>query len=320
MKVLSLGYLGIGAPDPQQWLTYGTEILGLMPARALPGEDWGVPMVGSGPASGGSGVGEDGSVYLKMDEQQWRIAVHPSQDNAGLMYMGLELAGAQELREAVLELQGQDIKAEMGSAEQARQRSVSGIAYTQDPAGNKIELYYGPTKDFNFESPRQMQFLTGDKGLGHMNLFVADLDACRSFYSDLLGFKLSDYMEFAPGMSVEFYHCNGRHHTLGLSKVGDLNALHHLMLETTDIDMVGRCLDRVQKAGIKVTSTLGRHVNDNILSFYMSSPFGFEVEIGYDGVVVDENWRPRQFVEGDVWGHQGLDPIAIKETADNIKV
>ena len=36
MKIKGLGYVGYGAPDPSQWLKFGTEIIGAMPARALP--------------------------------------------------------------------------------------------------------------------------------------------------------------------------------------------------------------------------------------------------------------------------------------------
>lgn len=75
---------------------------------------------------------------------------------------------------------------------------------------------------------------------------------------------------------------NPRHHTIGLTRVGPINGLHHLMLECETIDNILKCYDdRVNDAGIRVTSTLGRHTNDNMLSFYMSSPFGFEIEMGW---------------------------------------
>ena len=322
MNIRGLGYVGVGAPDPKQWLDYGVNILGLMPARALPGEAWGMPMdPTSGPASDGSGVGEDGAVYLKMDDRQWRIAVHPSKDNAGIMYIGLEVASAQDLDEVLSELSAAGISAKLGSAEEAQKRSVTGIAFSQDPAGNPIEFFYGPTIDKKFSSSQGMDFVTGDStsgdlGMGHMNLLVADLKASQDFYIKVLGFKLSDYIGFGPDMSANFYHCNARHHSIGLTRVGEFNALHHIMLEVDNIDQVAQCLERAEAAGITITSTLGRHTNDNILSFYMSSPFGFEVEVGCDGVLVDENWLPSEFCEGDVWGHKGLDPESITAAAE----
>ena len=84
------------------------------------------------------------------------------------------------------------------------------------------------------------------------------------------------------------------------------------MLELENIDLVGQCLERVEAAGLQITSTLGRHANDRMLSFYMASPFGFELEIGCEGLRIDEQWTPAEFVEGDIWGHRGLDPETIQ--------
>lgn len=313
MKVRALGYVGIGVPDPAACLDYATRILGLMPARACPGEEWGMPAVpGSAPASGGSGIAADGSVYLKMDDWQWRIGVHPCAGRAGLLYLGFELASALELEQAVAELCAAGCEARAGSEAEARGRAVTGIAYTRDPMGNPLELFYGPTKDRKFVSPAGMEFVAGPLGVGHVNLLAAPLARARDFYTRVLGFRLTDYIRFGPGDSANFFHCNARHHSIGLLKVGELGGVHHLMLEARDIDMVGRCLQRVEEADIRITSTLGRHANDRMLSFYMASPFGFEVEVGCDGLRVDEHWTPGEFVEGDIWGHRGLDPETIQ--------
>lgn len=315
MDIRALGYVGIAAPSPAACLDFGTRILGLMPARACPGEDWGMPAVpGSGPASAGSGLRADGSVFLKMDDWQWRLAVHPRAGRAGLLYLGLEVAGPLELEAALAELRAAGVAAREGTPEEARLRAVSGIAHTEDPMGNAIELFYGPVKDRKFLSPSGMQFLTGALGLGHLNLMAPCLDAARDFYTRVLGFRLTDYIRFGPaGDSANFFHCNARHHSIGLLKVGEFPGVHHLMLESVDVDGVGRCLQRVEDAGIQVTSTLGRHSNDRMLSFYMASPFGFEVEIGCDALQLGPDWTPCEFVEGDVWGHRGLDPETIQK-------
>jgi 3,4-dihydroxy-9,10-secoandrosta-1,3,5(10)-triene-9,17-dione 4,5-dioxygenase len=314
MKIKGLGYIGVGANEPKDWLPYATDIIGLMPARAVAGEAWGTPaQPWAGPASKGSGIAPDGSVYLKMDDWQWRIAVHPGQ--AGLRYLGFEVAGPIELEQALEELTRAGLPAEMGSESQSRGRAVSGIGYTRDPAGNAIELFYGPTIDRKFKSPQRATFDTGDMGLGHANLLVDDLSAAQQFYTRVLGFRLTDYIRFGDNMSANFYHCNPRHHSIGLTRVGPINGLHHVMLQVTHSDDVGRCLDRVTAANIPVTSTLGRHINDRMLSFYMRSPSGFDIEIGCEAIRVGEDWTPYEFVEGDIWGHKGLNPESIQRAA-----
>ncbi|MCP4904497.1 MAG: hypothetical protein GY910_05915 [bacterium] len=77
-------------------------------------------------------------------------------------------------------------------------------------------------------------------------------------------------------------------------------------------------LDRATRDDIPITSTLGRHKNDQMLSFYMQSPGGFDVEIGTGGLRVGTDWVAHEFCEGDVWGHQGLTAEAIlKSTLRN---
>ena len=202
MKIKSVGYMGIGAPEPQAWLSYGTDILGMMPARSVPGQGWGMPQ-GDEPVNR-SGVAADGTVYLKMDERQWRIAVHPHEDNRGILYLGLELEDQAALEQAVAQLRERGIDVAMGSAQDAFARAVSGIAYLNDPAGNALELFYGPTTDYNFCSPfAGQEFVAGHLGIGHLNLFVDDLPANFDFYTQVLGFKLSDYIRFGPDNALQ---------------------------------------------------------------------------------------------------------------------
>lgn len=321
MQIKSLGYIGVGAAKPADWLSYGSDIIGIMPARAVPGESWGMPADPSaGPQSGGSGVAEDGSVYLKMDDYQWRVAVHPHESNHGLHYLGFETAGEREFDASLEALAQAGVSVSDGSAQEAAERAVRGLAHFKDPSGNRLELYHGPTLDFNFTSPHLGKtFLTGGLGLGHLNFFVSDLQASLDFYCHVLGFKLSDYIRFGPDMSANFLSCNGRHHTIGLMDVGGVDALHHLMLEVTEVDQVGISLDRAEQAQVPISSSLGRHKNDNMLSFYMKSPSGFDVEVGTGGLIIDETWTTREFVEGDIWGHKGLTVDAISETADTLQ-
>lgn len=317
MRIKSLGYLGVNVTDPKQWLSFATDVVGAMPARAVPGEAWG--MAGqenpTGPASAGSGVAEDGSVYIKLDEWQWRVAAHPD-SQPGIRYIGFEVHDQLQLEAAAAELEAAGHMARMGTPEEASRRSVTGLLHSQDPAGNPLEFFYGPTMDFNFVSPQPgTQFVAGGYGLGHLNLFVKDLSACFAFYTRVLGLQLTDYIRFGEAASVQFLRCNARHHSIALVAGMGIDGAHHLLFEMASIDQVGRALDRAMRRNTRITSTLGRHINDNMLSFYMESPLGFDVEVGCDGMLVDDNWTAREFCEGDVWGHQGLTAEAIQQVA-----
>jgi 3,4-dihydroxy-9,10-secoandrosta-1,3,5(10)-triene-9,17-dione 4,5-dioxygenase len=78
----------------------------------------------------------------------------------------------------------------------------------------------------------------------------------------------------------------------------------HLMIEVRDADDVGLCLDRALRRKVPMSATLGRHVNDLMLSFYMKTPGGFDVEFGCEGRQVhDENWIARESTAVSLWGH-----------------
>jgi 3,4-dihydroxy-9,10-secoandrosta-1,3,5(10)-triene-9,17-dione 4,5-dioxygenase len=313
MEIHGLGYVGVASPEPEAWLCFATEVVGLMPARVLPGEDFAVAGAESGaPASRGSGIAADGSVYLKADDHQWRVAVHPGK-SMGLAYLGFELADGPAFDRALEELTQQGIEVQESDAKLASARGVRRLAQLRDPADNALELFCLPASDRHFLSPQGAEFLTGALGLGHVNLLVPNLQECIDFYTGALGFRLSDFIEFGPGLASHFFRCNPRHHSLGLTCVGEHRGLHHLMLEMKELDDVGQALDRAKAAGIPITSTLGRHKNDHMLSFYMQSPAGFDVEIGTGGRLCGDDWLAHEFCEGDIWGHEGLTAEAILE-------
>ena len=287
MELQGLGYVGITVPEPSEWLTFGTEVLGMIPAR------------------GGSGVGPDGSVYLKMDDWQWRVGVHAG-ERSGIAYLGFPVRDGAALDRAIDELAAKGVTATRGTAEDCAARGVQGLAWLTDPAGYRIELFFGPVIDLDFDSPKGAEFLTGELGMGHVLLFVADMDANLAFYRDLLGMTRSDYFNAGPGASLHFLRATPRHHTIGLIHVAPFDAVHHLMFETPSIDHVGATLDRANDAGLPITSSLGRHVNDRMVSFYMKAPGGLDVEVGYDGVLCGDDWVDHEAIGGDPWGHRGL--------------
>ena len=62
----------------------------------------------------------------------------------------------------------------------------------------------------------------------------------------------------------------------------------HLMIEVAALDDVGRALDRCTRRGAPVSASLGRHANDLMVSFYVRTPGGFDIEYGTDGRLVDD--------------------------------
>jgi 3,4-dihydroxy-9,10-secoandrosta-1,3,5(10)-triene-9,17-dione 4,5-dioxygenase len=83
------------------------------------------------------------------------------------------------------------------------------------------------------------------------------------------------------------------------------------MVETNSIDDVGSCLDIVTERGIELTSALGKHTNDHMVSFYMRNPSGFGLEYGWGGRLIDDRiWQVNTYDRANIWGHrrQGQQP------------
>ena len=60
----------------------------------------------------------------------------------------------------------------------------------------------------------------------------------------------------------------------------------------------------VRPAGAPVSATLGRHANDLMVSFYVRTPGGFDIEYGTDGRLVDDaTWISRETTAVSLWGH-----------------
>ncbi|GAA5119496.1 VOC family protein [Haloechinothrix salitolerans] len=291
MKIRSVGYVGVNATDIGAWREYAEGVLGVQVQ---------------------SDSADDG-LLLKVDDYQWRIAVHEAQTD-GLAYIGLELANARDFDTALEELREAGVTVRVGDDEELKTRSVRRLAAFQDPAGNNLEIYYGPTIDYNFISPHGVRFVTGEMGFGHAVLMIeADkYEQCHDFYVQQLGFRVSEYTTLGPA-EVCFLHCNRRHHSIALARA-PVTACQHIMLEVEELDMVGQGLDRAQDTGVPITTSLGRHRNDNMLSFYMRNPSGFDLEFGWDALQVDDDtWVVSDWEGGDVWGHRGLESLLDDE-------
>lgn len=281
MVATSLGYLAVASPDAKKWLEFGPEVLGMEAVEA-----------------------DTGSVLLRMDDADHRIAVQQGDRNR-MLYMGWDV-GSEDALEVVKELLGKrGIPFEVGTDEDRGARGVLGFLALKDPSGLRHELFYGQkVVPGSFRPGRPMsRFITGVQGLGHVVLATPDLAQADRFLRGVLGFKKSD--EIYTFIDLWFYHCNPRHHSIALTPMPGVRGLHHVMVEVADLDDVGCAYDLCMSRNIPLSMTLGRHVNDRMVSFYVRTPSGFDLEYGWGAATVDdETWTVAQYDRPSVWGHQ----------------
>ncbi|MGY4100213.1 iron-dependent extradiol dioxygenase HsaC [Nocardia sp. R16R-3T] len=292
MGIRSLAYLRIEATDIAAWRAYGLEVLGMVEGKGTDPE----------------------SLYLRMDEFPARLVVVPGEKDR-LRVSGWETANAAELQDIRDRLDAAGVPFKDGTAPDKADRRVHELISFEDPSGNTLEAFHGVALEHRRVVSRHgHRFVTGEQGLGHVVLSTSDDAAALSFYRDVLGFRLRDSMRLPPQLVgrpadgepawLRFFGCNARHHSLGLLPMPTPSGIVHLMVEVEGSDDVGLCLDRALRKKVKMSATLGRHVNDKMLSFYMKTPGGFDVEFGCEGLAVDDaDWIARESTAVSLWGH-----------------
>ena len=300
MSIRSLAYMRIEATDMAAWREYGLKVLGMVEGK------------GSDPDA----------LYLRMDDFPARLVIFPGEQDR-LSVSGWETANAAELQEVRDNLSAAGVAFKEGTAEQLQDRRVDELISFEDPSGNTLEAFHGAALEHRrVVSPYGHKFVTGEQGLGHVVLSTTDDEASLRFYRDVLGFRLRDSMRLPPQMVgrpadgkpawLRFFGCNPRHHSLAFLPMPTPSGIVHLMIEVENSDDVGLCLDRALRKKVKMSATLGRHVNDLMLSFYMKTPGGFDIEFGCEGrQVEDESWIARESTAVSLWGHDfsvGMQP------------
>ena len=289
MTIKALGYLVIETKDLDKWDTFLCDVVGLMRADHS----------------------EEGATHYRVDDRIFRFRIQNG-DHDRLLAAAYELTSdsfdnvLQDIREAGGEV-------ETASDEEAKARGVTRLVRTTDPAGNGLEFYCGDQQaDKPFESPLGMDpFVTGDMGLGHAVFAAPEFEKSHEFYR-AIGFADTDLPSFqlmgpdGPAMRFAFMHAqNGRHHSVAIGEMPPTDAgCVHVMLETGSMDDMGRAFDRAQSAGCKISATIGKHTNDEVTGFYVQTPGGFDLEIGFAGLVIDPaNWKATAHDTVSQWGH-----------------
>jgi 3,4-dihydroxy-9,10-secoandrosta-1,3,5(10)-triene-9,17-dione 4,5-dioxygenase len=296
--ISSLGYLRVESADVAAWREFGVRILGMVEGR--------------GP--------EQNTVYLRMDDFPARLVIVPGTQER-LLASGWEVRDASALAAVARALSDAGVAFKPGTAEELATRRVADMLRVEDPAGNVLEVFCGAALEHRpAASSYGNRFVTGAMGMGHVVLPVPPgSTAAYDFYTEVLGFRLRDSMrmpaEFFGGTADDppawfrFLGCNPRHHSLALAPMPSPQGIIHLMIEVATLDDVGRALERCSKRGAPVSATLGRHANDLMVSFYVRTPGGFDIEYGFDGLQVDDaTWISRESTAVSLWGHTFAGP------------
>jgi catechol 2,3-dioxygenase-like lactoylglutathione lyase family enzyme len=172
---------------------------------------------------------------------------------------------------------------------------------TQGPPAT-TEIYNAPGRSARV-GRRSPAVLRNDpvqpRKLGHVVITTTNVSATSAFFTDLIGFKISDYI----GDVGVFLRCSTDHHNL-LVLEAPLVYLHHTAWQVDDIDEVGRGASALLEGHPeRHVWGLGRHHAGSNFFWYLRDPAGnySEYYADLDVIPEDESWIPESHA-----GHLGL--------------
>lgn len=255
------------------------------------------------------------ALALRIDAHRRRIVVRDgaAEDVAAV---GWQLHDEPALALALARLKAAAIAVQEVDGAEAALRGVERFWAFDGPKRLRFELF---TRPLLGERPLEMKasgFVTGDMGLGHFAMTTREPEAALAFFQTVFDARLSDTIEDKlNGVTLElsFLRLNERHHSVALAatrgtRMNPLRtAIHHLNLQAKSLDDVTEAYRRMRDMGCAIANTIGQHPNDRELSFYVASPSGFEIELGWNPIVVTEEaerrWLPGHYRGISLWGH-----------------
>jgi len=250
-----------------------------------------------------------------MDKQEQRIVIEQGDVN-DLSAVGWEFDNDESLNAIVQHIQAMGIEIVEADKALCESRGVKKAFICTDPDGVEHELYFGASiipMNNSFKSDVLVgQFLADRFGAGHYVANAENVESSLNFYRKVLCIRLSDYItgEVFPGgpvLEATFLHTKtGRHHSVACASIPIPKKLHHFMIEYEDMNDVGLAFDRFKNADVPFFMGLGHHPNDQMFSFYVQTPDGFGLEIGWGGIIIEEdNWEVKTYSQLSDWGHVG---------------
>lgn len=285
-----LGYIVIETDRFADWRRFGRDAIGMHLDEAM-----------------------RGVMRFRLDDNECRFLLQrgPAED---VTTLGWQIDDHRSFDEIVSRVTGHGVAVDEGSAEEAALRGVERLTRFPGPNGLVQEIF---TRARSADTPREMAvrggFVTGEAGIGHVAVTSKKPQQIHGYYDAVFDARLSDYIdETISGLKfkIRFLRVNQRHHSVAVAAVNRLpvnpirTRVQHLNIQVAELDDMTASYRRVKQLGFHMALGVGQHTNDKELSYYAMTPSGFEWEVGWNPIVVDEKtWEPSTHQGISIWGH-----------------
>jgi catechol-2,3-dioxygenase len=232
IEVRRLGHATLTTPDLDRQIAYYTEVVGLTLLE------------------------RDSKRAVLASKQGFEaIALEPGAPNA-LSRLAFQVAPGSDLADVTRELARHGIKSERRSGISP---GVAEAIVFKDPKDTLIEVF----SEYVFAREDPVQAGIMPLKLGHVAYRVNDVQRVVKFYTDVLGFRVSDW----HGDTFAFLRCGPDHHTVNFV-FDEVPQLHHIAFEVKDWAEIQRACEWLAKNNIHLVWGPGRHIIGHNVAIY----------------------------------------------------
>ncbi|OXR41599.1 Biphenyl-2,3-diol 1,2-dioxygenase [Nocardia cerradoensis] len=299
-----LGYVVVQSNRHADWRRFGADAIGLH-VDAL----------------------DSGVLRFRLDDRACRFLIQrgPAEDVTAL---GWQIDDHETFDRIVARVSDRGVPITEGSAEEAALRGVQRLWRFPGPKGIAQEIF---TVAVTMQEPLRMissGWVTGEAGMGHVAIVSREPESMRGYYETVFDSRVSDYIdENISGlkMKIRFLRVNERHHSIAIADIRGIKIdplrtrVQHINIQSATLDDMLAAFGRVTDLGFRMQWSVGQHTNDRELSFYCVTPSGFELEVGWNPIVIgpelESTWEPTTYPGISIWGHTPVgDTVLAKFT------
>ncbi len=231
-----------------------------------------------------------GRVYLRCNANHHAVVLVPSSES-GIDHFALNVGDPKTLNAAATALTRAGISYETETPGELGQGPSLRL---RDPDGYSVELIGGMAQVSPNYGPRAVQ----PRKLSHVTLLVDDCKRSGEFYSEVLGFRPSDWVDDI----FLWMRCNPDHHGLAFAKTGSIR-MHHFALEVIDFSYLVRQAEHLMQNGYTLLYGPGRHGPGKNQFEYFRDPEQNLIEFMCDIQQIwdDATYEPRVWNSKELW-------------------
>lgn len=245
-----------------------------------------------------TGRDRQGRVYLKAwDERDHHCVILRQSDRAGIDFLGFKVLDKETLDRLDADLRNFGVPTERLPANELLETGER--VRFEVPSGHQIELYAEKTlvgnglTDINpapwsLEAERAIAPVR----LDHALLYGPDIEKVQRIFTEVLGFRLTEYFTLEDGKTVGgvFMSCSHKSHDIAFGRYPEPGKLHHLSFMLDSWEKVLRAADLMSMHKVPIDMGPTRHGVTRGATIYAWDPSGNRFETFCGGAQPYPDW------------------------------